>query len=502
MSQVDAIYTRQSVDREDSISVESQVEFCKKEVIGQNIEIYTDKGYSGKNTERPAFQRLLKDIEAGKIKRVIVYRLDRMSRSVLDFANLMDIFQKYDVDFVSATERFDTGAPIGKAMLMIIMIFAQLERETIQQRIIDAYDSRSKKGFYMGGRVPLGFNLKETTIDGTRTKMYNPIDEEVNTVRLIFSMYSEPQTSFGDVVKYLTEHNIVARDGRIFTRSRIRDIVINPVYVKADYKLYEFFKAQGTNISNSIEEFIGTNGAYLYSGDNKKRKSISLVGHTLVLAPHEGLVDSDTWIKCRSKCLNNQSVAKPVKARATWLAGKIKCATCGYALSAKTYHCKTKSDNRYYLCTNKYNRGNCNFGSLNADVVDKIVLEEMKKKLSDFKILSRQQESNSNLQVVKLRTRIDEIDKEISTLVNKIVYANEAVMEYVNNRVEELDAEKKDLYSKISQLCDDNSNSIAEITNYMERWDDLSISDKITVVDALIERIDASKEKLEIKWKI
>ena len=122
VSLYDAIYTRQSVDRIDSISVESQVEFCKKEVIGQQIKVYTDKGYSGKNIDRPAFSEMLRDIRAGKIRRVIVYRLDRISRSVLDFAGVIDIFQRHHVEFVSTMEKFDTGTPIGKAMLMIVIV--------------------------------------------------------------------------------------------------------------------------------------------------------------------------------------------------------------------------------------------------------------------------------------------------------------------------------------------------------------------------------------------
>lgn len=503
MSLFDAIYTRQSVDRIDSISVESQVEFCKKEVTDGQYRVYTDKGYSGKNIDRPAFKELMRDIELGKIRRVVVYRLDRISRSVLDFANVIDVFQKHNVDFVSTMEKFDTGTPIGKAMLMIVMIFAQLERETIQQRVIDAYSSRSKRGFYMGGRVPFGFELKETLIDGIRTKMYDPIESEAEIVRLIFSLYSEPQTSLGDIMRYLEEHGILKRDGKLFNRSRLRDLVINPVYVKADYQVYDFFKAQGTNIANIPEDFIGTNGAYLYSGDTKKRKTVSLEGHTLVIAPHEGLVDSKTWIKCRSKCLNNQSVAKPVKAKATWLAGKIKCAHCGYALTAKIYRCKTKTDNRYYLCNNKYNAGGCNFGSLDADIVDGIVFEEMQKKLAEFKILSPQKREGFNLQVVKLKTRIDAVDKEISSLLGKITEANESVMQYINNRIAELDAEKKELYAQIVRCDDENrKDNIGEISCYMEHWDELSISDKITVVDCLIERITASKESIEIKWKI
>ena len=502
MSLYDAIYARQSVDRIDSISIESQVEICKKEVNGQKIKIYTDKGYSGKNTDRPAFQGLMRDIEAGIIRRVIVYRLDRISRTVLDFANMIDIFQKHKVDFVSTMEKFDTGTPIGNAMMLIVTIFAQLERETIQQRVVDAYSSRSKRGFYMGGRVPFGFNLKETVIDGIRTKMYEPIEAEAKIVKLIFTLYSEPQTSLGDVMRYLEKHDIRKRDGKLFNRSRLRDVVINPVYVKADYQLYNFFKAQGTNIANVPDDFIGTNGAYLYSGDTKKSKTISLEGHTLVIAPHEGFIDSSTWIKCRSKCLNNQSVAKPVKAKATWLAGKIKCAYCGYALTAKIYRCKTKSDNRYYLCNNKYNAGGCSFGSLDADIVDEIVFEEIQKKLAEFKTLSKQNQEGCNLQIVKLKTRIDAIDKEISSMLDKITSANDTVMQYINDRISELDAEKKELYAKIVEYDNDHKNNIEEISGYIEHWNKLSISDKITVVDSLIECIHASKDSIEIKWKI
>ena len=502
MNLIDAIYTRQSVDRVDSISVESQVEFCKREVVGEDIKVYTDKGYSGKNTDRPAFQEMMTDITAGKIRRVIVYRLDRISRSVLDFASVIDVFQKHGVDFVSTMEKFDTGTPIGKAMLMIVMIFAQLERETIQQRVIDAYSSRSKRGFYMGGKVPYGFRLKETVIDGIRTKMYEPVPEETEIIEQIFSMYAQPQTSFGDIVRWLDEKQIKKRNGEPFSRSRIRDLVVNPVYVRADYRLYEFYKAQGTIIENRPEDFIGTNGAYLYSGNEGKRKTVSLQGHTLVLAPHEGLIPSDIWIKCRSKCLSNTRVAKPIKAKATWLAGKVKCAHCGYALSAKVYHCKTKADNRYYLCNNKYNTGECNFGSLDADLVDEIVFEEMRKKLAEFNTLTKQKQESCDLQTIKLKTRMEAIDQEIGSLLDKIPLANGAVMEYINNRVAVLDAEKKELYAEIVRLTEGSGYSLEEITGYMENWEKISMSDKLTVVDSLIESIYASQERIKINWKI
>jgi len=499
---IDAIYTRQSVDRVDSISVESQVEFCQREVVSGSPKIYTDRGYSGKNTDRPAFQQMMADIEAGKIRRVIVYRLDRISRSVLDFASVIDVFQRYNVDFVSTMEKFDTGTPIGKAMLMIVMIFAQLERETIQQRVLDAYISRSKRGFYMGGKVPYGFALQDTVIDGIKTKMYTPIPEEISVVRQVYHIYSSPQASFGDVLHFLNENGIKTRRGVNFNRSRIRDIVTNPVYARADYRLYEFYKAQGTNIENPSEDFVGTNGAYLYSGNEKKRKSVCLEGHTLVLAPHEGIIDSQTWIKCRSKCLNNRKVAKPLKAKATWLAGKIKCPVCGYALTAKTYHCKTKDDNRYYLCTHKYSTGACDFGSVDADFVDEVVFEEMVKKLSEFESLKRTKQEGYNLQAIKLKTRIEEIDAEIKGLLDKIIHANDTVMEYINSRVAALDAEKRRIYGELVQFGESSDNNLNEISNYLEHWGILEIGDKMAVVDTLIERVVASKEKIQITWKI
>ena len=157
----DVIYARQSVDRKDSISIESQIDFCKYELKGGSCRVFKDKGYSGKNTDRPEFQKLLGEIRKGKVRRVVVYKLDRISRSILDFANMMELFQEYDVEFVSSTEKFDTSTPMGRAMLNICIVFAQLERETIQKRVTDAYYSRCKRGFYMGGRIPYGFAKTE-----------------------------------------------------------------------------------------------------------------------------------------------------------------------------------------------------------------------------------------------------------------------------------------------------------------------------------------------------
>ena len=257
----DCIYARQSVDRKDSISIESQIDFCKYELKGGSCRVFKDKGYSGKNTDRPEFQKLLGEIRKGKVRRVIVYKLDRISRSILDFATMMELFQEYDVEFVSSTEKFDTSTPMGRAMLNICIVFAQLERETIQKRVTDAYYSRCLKGFHMSGQAPYGYQLEPTVVEGIRTKKMVADPVAADHVRLMFEMYAEPETSFGDITRYFEEHDIKIY-GKSMFRTFLSQLLRNPVYAQADLELYEFFKSQGAAIVNDASDFAGTNGCY------------------------------------------------------------------------------------------------------------------------------------------------------------------------------------------------------------------------------------------------
>ena len=155
---MDAIYARQSVDKADSLSIQGQIDLCRREV-GKDIQVYQDKGFSGKNTNRPDFQRMMADVEKGLVQKIVVYRLDRFSRSLADFSRLWEVLQRHGVEFVSVNERFDTSTPMGRAMLSIIMVFAQLERETTAERVRDNYYQRVKLGSWPGGPAPYGFPL-------------------------------------------------------------------------------------------------------------------------------------------------------------------------------------------------------------------------------------------------------------------------------------------------------------------------------------------------------
>lgn len=502
----DAIYARQSVDKEDSISIESQIEYCTYETRGGHYEVFSDKGYSGKNTDRPQFQAMLSKIRAGEIGRVICYKLDRISRSILDFTRMVEEFQEHHVEFVSCTEKFDTSTPMGRAMLNICVVFAQLERETIQQRITDAYQSRSQKGFYMGGRVPYGFSIVPCEIDGVHTSKYVVNQEEAKVVRLIYELYSEPQCSIRDIVKYLTSHSIKQdrlEDGH-WSITRIGDMIRNPVYVKADYDIYEFYRSHETVIHNRPEDFIGKNGCYLYSEKGADSKTYSLKSHHLVLAPHEGIVDSDIWLRCRRKSLANSQFAKPIKARNTWLAGRIKCPKCGYAMVVR----KSKTRvGRYFICSRHEDsiNGCPGVGGLYAGEIEQIVFEAMAKKIFEIGISSGERSQTTNPRLEELRVRLSAIETEIKKLTDRVADANDVLMHYINDRIESLDTEKSEILSEIKKFESEDhcsENDILEVSECLGKWGELTNEDKMSVAGILISRVLADKENVTIEWKI
>lgn len=495
-----AIYARQSVDRADSISIEQQIELCKYETRGETYKVYTDRGYSGKNTNRPQFMQMMTDIKNGSIHEVIVYKLDRISRSILDFSNMMEQFEKYKVQFISATEKFDTSSPMGKAMLNICIVFAQLERETIQKRVADAYFSRSQKSFYMGGRIPYGFRKIPTIIEGIHTSMYEEIPEEAEQIRLIYELYSQPNTSFGDIIDRLHELGLKKR-GKDWQRARIRDILINPIYVKSDINVYNFFIENGAEVTNPPEDFIGDNGCYYYKGQNTERKKGStLEGNHVVLAPHKGIIEPELWLKCRKKCMGQKQVRSTQKAKNSWLSGKIKCGECGYALIAKEFR---NGKDRYLMCSQKLNAKACKgAGTLYTKEIEELVYDEMQKKLSQFSILKKSNQSVCDSEITSLKLEISQLESEIQKLLERVADADIVLLKYINEKVSELDERKNSAEERIDILRQRNDFSVSEIKNHLTMWQELSFDDKRNVADTLINVIYATSDKITIQWKI
>lgn len=504
----DALYARQSIEKKDSISVESQLAYCRYETRGEPCMEYTDKGFSGRDINRPGFAQMMHDIRTGKIKRVIVYKLDRISRSILDFANMMELFQKYHVEFVSSTEKFDTSTPIGRAMLHICIVFAQLERETIQKRVTDAYYARCRRGFYMGGRVPYGYRLTSTVIDNVHTSMYEEVPAESEQLKLIYSLYADTDNSLGDIVRYLNEHQIKNLRGADWNTSRISEMLRNPVYVKADIDVYRFFQSQGANIYNPADDFTGQNACYLYKdAASTAHKQSCLSDKEVVLAPHKGFISSHVWLACRVRCLHNRQSAKTCKPKNSWLAGKVKCGRCGYALTIR--RAKTKWE-RYFVCSHAGAHGSCagTCCTIYADVLEEYMLHAVKEKLSEFSVLkesplSYPAASDENPQNIHKKMRLTQIEEEIGNLLSKVAEAEDVLMKYINEKVSELDIERKVLQEELAASnVTAPENRLNQITNHAIIWETLSFSDKQAVMDVLVTVIRIADGRLEITWNL
>src|SRR4030088_3109001 len=186
-----AMYTRKSSEEgleQEFNSLAAQCEACEAYIRSQQHEgwllarnRYDDGGFSGGNLERPAARRLLTHIRAGRIDIVVVYKVDRLTRSLADFARLVEIFDAQGVSFVSVTQQFNTTSSMGRLTLNVLLSFAQFEREFTGERIRDKIAASKKKGMWMGGNVPLGYNASE------RTPVINPV--EAGPVRCIFALY-------------------------------------------------------------------------------------------------------------------------------------------------------------------------------------------------------------------------------------------------------------------------------------------------------------------------
>lgn len=497
---IKAIYARQSVDREDSISIESQIDFCKYELRGEPYKEYIDKGYSGKDTNRPSFKRLMEDIKQGEIEAVIVYKLDRISRSILDFSTMMEVFQKNKVEFVSSTEKFDTSSPIGRAMLNICIVFAQLERETIQKRVADAYYSRSQKGFYMGGRIPYGFQIISTVIDGVKTSCYEPVPQEVEQIKLMYDLYSQPEVSLTDVIHYFNKRNIKHLRGRAWNTARLSELLRNPIYVQADADVYDFYKSQGANIVNNAADFIGTNACYLYKGETGNRKQYDLRDKHLVLAPHQGIVSSAEWLSCRIKCLNNRQSAIPRKPKNSWLTGKTKCRKCGYALTVRA----NKQKRRYLVCSANvsHSTNRCSGpGTLHAEHLENVILDEIRKKLSEIEELTPINNVSTSLKISENKAKIIQLDAQIAALIDKVIDADRPLMQYINEKVSALENARNQLLAKNVSLGQSSSAaSLPIIRDHILLWDNMGFDGRKMVADALIQKIFIDQDAIDVLW--
>ena len=334
-----AIYTRVSTDMQaekEFSSCEAQEEKIKSFVQSQNdwqaYKVYSDAGYTGANTNRPALQELLEDIKQKKIDIILSYKIDRLTRSPKDFYQLIELFEQYNVDFISITERFDTSTPAGRLLRNIMLTFAQFERELTSERTKDKLLERAKKGFWNGGSAPYGYERKDKKL------IINKKEAEI--VRLIFETYIET-CSINELYDLLKEKNIKNRQGKTFSKSFLARVLRNITYT----------------------------GKIKYAGQ-------------IYQGIHQSIISEELFELAQKT--HKKRIRKFRVYRDFLFGGLINCKECGYKMSA----CFTNKRNRgklkryYYYrctCTNKKGWQACSTKQVSAERIERYILENLER---------------------------------------------------------------------------------------------------------------------------
>jgi len=387
-----AIYTRKSTDEgldQDFNSLDAQRESAEAYILSHKHEgwvclpeRYDDGGFTGGNMERPALKRLLADVEAGEIDCVVVYKVDRLSRSLLDFARIMETFEKHGVSFVSVTQQFNTTNSMGRLTMNILLSFAQFEREIIAERTRDKMSAARRKGKWMGGGLVLGYDVAPR---GGRLVVN---EEEAAQVRAIYELYLEHRSLIPVVreldrrgwrnKRWITKKGN-ERGGAPFTKNTLFRLLTNVIYIgKVSYK--------------------GT----IYPGE------------------HDAIVDAKVWKRVQELLRRNgRNGGKEVRNKyGALLKGLLYCVPCNTAM-VHTYTAKKNGRRyRYYVCLNAQQRGwdACPTKSVNAHDLETFVVDHIRGLGTDGEIVAE------TIRQVREKSekRMTELERERRTLERKL----------------------------------------------------------------------------------
>lgn len=505
------IYARKSVERENSISCETQLEYCrsmiKPDERTEEIIPIVDNGFSGGNVNRDGFQKMMKLISQGKVSKVIVYKIDRISRSLSDFMQILADFKEYHVEFVSSQESFDTTSPYGEMLIKLLMVFAEFERTSTIERVTQAYAHRSEMGFYMGGRRPYGFELVPAVIHNIKTKKLEPVPAEMEQIRYIFEVYAQENVSLRRLQNLLVAEKRFPLDGSSWTTSKLSTLLKNPIYVKADSDIYAYYERKGVRIHSDISLFTGEYGAQLYGHTKHKRELSDWSDMKLVLLSHQGTIDSAVWLKCQRKLEKNRQITNSYSSTTSWLAGKVVCEKCGYTMTTvKGKVNKNGEFRRYFNCTGKSNKKICTGTrvTIYAQDLERMVYDCITEKFSELTGAVPGIRQTDTAEINDIKLKILSIEKSRQQIVDMLLAddVNRDVKELLNQRATQLKKEQSILNDRMDEIRN-KANETAAVVDFAESWKTADYECKKSVAMLMIHQITVSEDgSINIIWNI
>ena len=524
-----AIYSRKSKFTGKGESIGNQVELCKEyikvhygEEALRDAVIYEDEGFSGGNLNRPAFKEMMTAVKKRKHKAIIVYRLDRISRNISDFSGLIEELSYLNVAFISIREQFDTGSPMGRAMMYIASVFSQLERETIAERIRDNMHELAKTGRWLGGTTPTGYaseSVKSITVDGKTKKAckLKIIPQEIEIIKTIFDVFVETN-SLTITEAELMRRRLFTKNNKHFTRFAIKAILQNPVYMIADEDAYRYFQEQGADLFSDREAFDGTYGIMAYNRTDQEK------GKTTVYLPidkwivsvggHKGVIPGKVWVQVQKSLEQNKSKSfRRPRSNEALLTGLLFC-RCGSRMYPKmtqrmtadgkriyTYVCKMKERSQKSVCDGK---------NVNGNTLDMAVVEQIKRLEEDRENFIRLLEQSRKFytsnhdqydtQLISLGQEQEEKTKKINGLVDFLTEVGDgSAKSHIAKRIEELHRECEAINARIQELerltsqqelSDVEFNMLRQLLSvFRDSIDEMSIEQKRAAIRTVVRKI-------------
>jgi site-specific DNA recombinase len=349
------IYTRVSTDEQarEGLSLDDQkhrlASYCHAMGWKQQIRFFIDEGESAKNLERPQLQLLMQEVKENLLSRVIVTKLDRLSRKLSDLLALIDLFTSHKVSFISISESFDTNTPSGRLTLQVLGAVAEFERERIRERVVDNMFHAANQGQWLTS-APYGYELVD--------KRLKIVEEESKIVKRIYQMFLTDDLGYYAIAKKLNEEGIPSHSGKEWWNRTIKLMLTNPAY-------------KGTTIWNRL------------AGNTAKREKKDIEDWVITENTHEAIIDSETWEEVQKKANQKRSPTR-VQRNTHLLSGILKCGLCGSGMS---YDRAGSRDNKYgvYRCSANKNKGTCSgkvYRSLELEKLFKVSLLQLSKNFS------------------------------------------------------------------------------------------------------------------------
>lgn len=463
------LYCRVSTDEQaqQGFSIDNQKERLAAYCLSQGwteYRFYIDDGYTGTNMDRPALQRMIRHIQEGKIKTVLVYKLDRLGRKQKDVLHLLeDVFEKNGVAFKSATEPFDTSTPLGKAMLGILAVFAQLERDTIVERVTSGRRQRIRKGMWYGGRDPFGYRWNK------ETQTLEIVPEEAALVREVYRRYLQGQSLLA-LSDWIAERSTA----REWTHATIRDMLIRPIYA----------------------------GLLPVAGE-------------LVEGNHEVIIDIQTWELAQKEMARRRDGLTP--AGRYLMTGLLQCGVCGGPVVHLYARQKGKYQYEYYACKAQHVRRKdggtgCSLGYKKVSEINNWVIDRLKQLALNpedvaAELSANQEPANNDRLIADLKAKLKAVDEKLERWYTAF---EEGALNpgQLRDRIAALDEEKKTLQLRLEELDDspktDRSETIFDTLQTIgQAWDYLTLEEQQSVLRAAISKVILHKDREpEFVWNV